>query len=556
MFIGPSPHAIREMGNKATAKRIMQCEEVPCIPGYDGAEQDDAALAREADRIGYPLMVKAMAGGGGKGMRLVAAAAQLPEALRAARSEALKAFGNGALMLEKAILAPRHVEVQIFGDVAGNVVYLGDRDCSVQRRHQKVIEEAPAPGLPKDLRVRMGEAAVRAAKAVDYVGAGTVEFLVTDAGDFYFLEMNTRLQVEHPVTEMVTGLDLVEWQIRIARGERLPLTQEQVRLNGHAIEVRVYAEDPCAGFLPQTGRLHVWHPPEGSGIRVDSGLNAGATVSTSYDPMVAKVIASGPDRDVARRRLASALERFAIGGLRNNLHFLRQCLLHPVFAKADLDTGFLDREQVDVSACAAPEATSTAIAAALWQSRDVADVDPSLRHWHSRPWRSQKLVLASGETTATLRVSAMGAGLSEFSVEHADGSQTRVGLIRQSGTALRVRVDGVDEQVHAVWSDGGLDLVRGDCCFRFEEEQASSVGRVAAGTAVVTAPMPGSIAQLRVAPGQMVSAGEVLLILEAMKMEHEIQAPVSGCIEQVHAHAGQQVGMRKVLVHIVAGQME
>jgi geranyl-CoA carboxylase alpha subunit len=550
VFIGPSPRAIRDMGNKATAKQLMQRQEVPCIPGYDGADQDDNVLAREAARIGFPVMVKAMAGGGGKGMRLVESAAQLAEALRAARSEALKAFGNGALMLEKAVIAPRHVEVQVFGDSHGNVVYLGDRDCSIQRRHQKVIEEAPAPGLTPELRQRMGEAAVRAARAVEYVGAGTVEFLVTREGGFYFLEMNTRLQVEHPVTEMVTGLDLVEWQIRVARGEALPLAQEQVRLEGHAIEVRVYAEDPCAGFLPQTGELSVWRPPEGAGIRVDSGLAQGATVSTFYDPMVAKVIAHGADRTTARKRLAMALERFAVGGLRNNLHFLRQCLLHPVFARAELDTGFLDREQVDLAACVTPDAATLAIAAALWQTRAVGSLDPSLRNWHSRPWRAQPLLLESGDAKAMLRVRAEG---DRMQVEHGDGAVTSVLLRQQEGTALRVSVDEVDEVVHASWQGEDLDLVRGDRYFRFAEAQGNAGARMVAGTAVVTAPMPGSIAQMRVTAGATVAAGDVLLILEAMKMEHEIQAPVGGRVEQVHAEAGQQVGMRQALVRIVAG---
>ncbi len=550
VFIGPTPEAIRAMGNKATAKAIMLREQVPCIPGYDGAQQDDAVLAEQAQRIGYPVMVKAVAGGGGKGMRLVDSAAQLPDALRAARSEALKSFGNGALMLEKAIVRPRHVEVQVFGDAHGQVIHLGDRDCSIQRRHQKVIEEAPAPGLDGALRERMGEAAVRAARAVGYQGAGTVEFLVTPDGGFYFLEMNTRLQVEHPVTEMVTGIDLVEWQIRVARGEPLPLAQEQVRVQGHAIEVRVYAEDPCAGFLPQTGRLSVWQPPEGEGIRVDAGLAQGCEVSTSYDPLMAKVIAAGADRELARRRLIRALERFAVGGLRNNLHFLGQCLRHPGFSEVRrLDTGFLDRERIDVEAAREPDPRTVAIAAALWQARGLARVDASLRHWHSRPWPAEGLALECGTWQGALQLTALpDRGLC---VKQPDGTAITVDLPGGEASSSVV-VDGVRETVHWAWTPDGLDLVRGDRCFAFSLARRAAEAGTRRGAAVVSSPMPGSIAEMRVSEGALVAAGDVLLILEAMKMEHQIEAPVAGRVAALHARGGDQVGIRQVLVEIVA----
>lgn len=549
VFIGPSPHAIRSMGNKATAKSILIGQGVPCIPGYDGAEQDDRVFEREANRIGYPVMVKAMAGGGGKGMRLVESVAQLADASRAARSEALKAFGNGALMLEKAILSPRHVEVQVFGDMQGHIVYLGDRDCSIQRRHQKVIEEAPAPGLSQELRECMGRAAVQAARAVDYVGAGTVEFLVTPDQSFYFLEMNTRLQVEHPVTEMVTGLDLVEWQIRIARGENLPLTQEQVRLDGHAIEVRVYAEDPCSDFMPQTGNLSIWQPPQGSGIRVDAGLSVGASVSTSYDPMVAKVIAHGVDRELARLRLARALDQFAIGGVRNNLHFLGQCLRHPVFAQAHLDTGFLDREHLDLHACTVPDAQIVAIACALWQARDVGDIAPELHSWRSRPWREEILSLQCDDWQGERRISSHADG---GYLVLADGGKTVHVVLGSGSVSSRVCVDGVDETAHFAWIGDTLDLVRGDCYFRFTQLQEVAKGRNAEGLSVICAPMPGSVVEVRALLGSRVEAGAVLLILEAMKMEHQIEAPIAGLVTQVHAEAGQQVGMRDVLMQIEA----
>jgi geranyl-CoA carboxylase alpha subunit len=547
VFIGPSAGAIRAMGNKATAKRIMRECGVPCIAGYDGADQDDAAFAREAARIGWPVMVKAVAGGGGKGMRLVASAKQLPEALRNARSEALRSFGDGALMLEKAVIEPRHVEVQIFGDAHGNVVHLGDRDCSVQRRHQKIIEEAPAPGLPQALRQRMGEAAAKAARAVHYEGAGTVEFLVRGDSEFYFLEMNTRLQVEHPVTEMVTGLDLVEWQFRIAAGEPLPLAQAEIKVEGHAIEARVYAEDPAADFLPQSGRILTWHPPEGPGLRVDHGLCEGASVSTHYDPMIAKVIAFGRDRELARRRLAAAIERFAIGGVRNNLAFLRQCLLHPDFAAARLDTSFLDRHAFDDVPGGAPDRKMVAIAAALFQQRDVQALDGSLRSWRSRPWRAEQLALASGEWRSSVRISAEPGGLAR--VSDAEGT-TEVRLL-SAGPCSRVRVDGVDQSVHHAWHDGELHLVRDEryACFATPRETET---RSSAKGAIVLAPMPGSILDVRVAPGARVEAGEVLMILEAMKMEHQIQAPVSGSVAALGVSAGQQVGLREMLAEIVA----
>lgn len=549
-FIGPSPAAILAMGNKATAKAMLRHHGVPCIPGYNGEIQEDSHLEREARRIGFPLFVKAVAGGGGKGMRLVYEAAQLGEALRGARSEARKAFGDDTLMLEKAVLAPRHIEVQVFGDSHGNLVYLGDRDCSIQRRHQKVIEEAPAPGIETALRARMGETAIRVARAVDYVGAGTVEFLVAPDGEFYFLEMNTRLQVEHPVTEMVTGLDLVEWQIRIARGERIPLRQDEIPCLGHAIEARVYAEDTCHDFLPQTGCISIWEPPEGEGVRVDSGLAMGMTVGTAYDPMVAKVIGYGSDRDTARRRLAAALQRFYIGGLRNNLHFLRQCLLHPAFVDATVDTGFLDRESIDVSACANPDQVSVSIAACLWQSRDLTYLDPSLRNWRSRPWRSQPMTLDSGRRRITVRVRA--APGEPMAVEHDDGSVV-LAMHREDGL---FNIDGVDESVRFAWSDSGLDLVRGDVFFHFSRASVGDGVREKPGAALVTAPMPGNVAELRVVSGTVVTAGAVLVVLEAMKMEHQIHAPFDGRVAMIYAEAGQQVGMHQALVQIAALESE
>jgi geranyl-CoA carboxylase alpha subunit len=548
VFIGPSPAAIADMGDKARAKQIMAGCGVPCISGYDGAEQDEATLAREAARIGWPVMVKAIAGGGGKGLRRVDAPHQLPEALRAARSEALKAFGNGAVMLEKAILNPRHIEVQVFGDSLGNVIYLGDRDCSIQRRHQKVIEEAPAPGLSDELRARMGAAAVRAALAVRYEGAGTVEFMLDAQGEFHFLEMNTRLQVEHPVTEMCTGLDLVEWQIRVARGEPLPMKQRDVMLQGHAIEARVYAEDPAANFLPQTGRLTIWRPPQGAGLRVDSALAVGAQVSTHYDPMIAKLVAHGPDRETARLRLLRAIDGFAIGGLRHNLSFLRRCASNPAFAAAALDTGFIDREAPALACAEYPSRTLIAVAAAMVQSHAAEGIAPELRHWHSRPGRPQPLSLRCRAMQVRLRVGASG---QSFELNDDEGS-LRVELLDHVGDLLSVRVDGLDLALHAAWSGDELDLVHGTDGWRFAEVSAAPASTTQTQCTRVTAPMPGHVVEVRYADGAQVQAGDVVLVLEAMKMEHQIEAPASGRIRQLAAVTGQQVGMRQALFEVDA----
>ncbi len=341
IFIGPPKTAIEIMGDKAKAKRAMLAAGVPCIPGYQGESQDEATLVSEAEAIGMPVMLKAAAGGGGRGMRLVDDVTQLAASMALAKSEAENAFGSGELIIEKAVLQPRHVEIQVFGDGHGNVIHLGERDCSVQRRHQKVVEESPCPVMTEELRAAMGAAAVEAARAVNYVGAGTVEFLLDQSGDFYFLEMNTRLQVEHPVTEMVTGLDLVEWQLRVARGEPLPATQDDITLTGHAIEVRLYAEEPEQGFLPSTGPIHLFSLPEGEGLRVDAGVESGDAVSPFYDAMVAKVIGYGDTREDARRRLLTGLEEGALLGLGNNRDFLIDVLDRPAFVAGEATTAFI-----------------------------------------------------------------------------------------------------------------------------------------------------------------------------------------------------------------------
>ena len=372
IFIGPPPAAIAAMGNKAAAKRRMIDAGVPCVPGYQGTDQSDAHLEKEARKIGLPVMVKAAAGGGGRGMRLVERDADLLEAIRTARAEAESAFGSGELILEKAVVDARHVEIQVFADAHGNVIHLGERDCSVQRRHQKVIEEAPSPAVNADLRHRMGAAAVAAARAIGYRGAGTVEFLLAADGAFYFLEMNTRLQVEHPVTEAITGQDLVAWQLKVAAGEKLPLTQEQVKFSGHAIEVRLYAEDAYAGFLPQTGRIDVWRPASGPGIRVDHGMKDGLAISPFYDPMIAKVIAHGANREEARTRLVQALRDTVVLGPVTNRHFLIRLLEHPEFAAGKATTAFIGKHFAG-DALKPPEVTNAhwALAAALLWRRSA-----------------------------------------------------------------------------------------------------------------------------------------------------------------------------------------
>jgi geranyl-CoA carboxylase alpha subunit len=364
-FVGPDPQAIRIMGDKAESKRRMIEADVPCVPGYLGDDQADTVLIREAERIGYPIMVKAAAGGGGRGMRLVHEAHALPVALQTARSEAKAAFGDGRLLLERAVIDARHVEIQVFGDRHGNVIHLGERDCSVQRRHQKVVEEAPSPAVNGDLRARMGQAAVRAAAAIGYVGAGTVEFLLGPDGTFYFLEMNTRLQVEHPVTEMVTGLDLVALQLTVAEGKPLPIAQQGVGFTGHAMEVRLYAEDPSTDFLPQTGQICAWEPATGDGIRIDHGLRVGATISAFYDPMLAKLIAWGPDRDEARRRLVRSIEDTRVFGVATNRAFLLATLRNPEFAAGKATTAFIGRQFPTGFAAAPPPPWAAPVAAAV-----------------------------------------------------------------------------------------------------------------------------------------------------------------------------------------------
>ena len=545
VFIGPGAEAIALMGNKAAAKRRMIEAGVPCVPGYEGADQSDAVLADQAAQIGYPVMIKAAAGGGGRGMRLVESADGFADALGLARSEALSAFGSDEVILEKAVPRPRHVEIQVFADRHGTTVHLGERDCSVQRRHQKVIEEAPSPAVSPDLRARMGQAAVDAACAVNYEGAGTVEFLLDAEGAFYFLEMNTRLQVEHPVTEMVTDLDLVAMQLRVARGEALGVAQEDLRLKGHAIEVRLYAEDPDQDFLPQSGPALDWRAPSGPGLRVDDGIRSGQDISPHYDPMLAKIIAHGATREEARQRLISALGATALHGLRDNRDFLIRCLSHPGFADGSATTSFLNDAPELIQA---PElsVSEQAMAAAVYylaeRARFASDVSEELLGWSSTGVLAHRMMLEVDGRLLACRVEEAGGTLFVQIGDH------RLACVEVDGD---IRVDGVRMGLTSRFADGGhlyVTTAKRSLVLRRSTlaESAEQAGR----DGVIRAPMHGALIELCVAPGDQVQPGDRLAVLEAMKMQHEILSPVAGRVEALGAGAGQQVKAGAVLAEI------
>ena len=539
IFLGPPASAIEAMGSKSAAKALMELAGVPLVPGYHGEDQDLETFRLAAERIGYPVLLKATAGGGGKGMKVVENVTQLAEALASAQREALSSFGDARMLVEKYVLKPRHVEIQVFADQHGNCLYLNERDCSIQRRHQKVVEEAPAPGLSAAQRQAMGESAVRAAQAIGYVGAGTVEFLLDARGDFFFMEMNTRLQVEHPVTEAITGLDLVAWQIRVARGEPLPITQAEVPLRGHAIEVRLYAEDPGNDFLPQTGRLRVYRESAaGTGRRVDSGVSEGDEVSPFYDPMLGKLIAWGEDREQARLRLLAMLNEFAIGGLKTNLSFLRRIIAHPAFAAAELDTDFIPRYQQQLLPApqALPTAFWTAAGEAFRQSLtpDIRADDPA------SPWAiacglrcglpSQTLLAleSNGERQIVTLTAPSTAMHHEQLIIEEDGVQRRHLAIRREDT-LYVYWEG---ELHTVTPFDPVITASGS-----HESQGG-----------LSAPMNGSVVRVLVAPGQAVAAGAALVVLEAMKMEHSLRSPRDGVVKSLFCQEGEMVNEGSVLV--------
>lgn len=559
VFIGPSVDAIHLMGSKRLSKIAMLEAGVPCIPGYEGAAQDDDTLASEAERIGYPLMIKASAGGGGRGMRLVQASAELLAQIRTARSEAQNAFGSGELILERAVIRPRHVEIQVFGDTHGNIVYLGERDCSVQRRHQKVVEEAPCPVMTPELRRAMGEAAVKAAASVSYVGAGTVEFLLDASGEFFFLEMNTRLQVEHPVTELISGQDLVAWQIRTAAGQPLPLRQEEIRLQGHAIEVRLYAEDAAAGFLPQTGQVLRWEPELLPGVRIDHGLLEGQAITPFYDPMLAKVIAYGETRDDARRKLVRAVERCVLLGVNGNQRFLANLLEHPQFAAGNATTAFI-AEHFENDPSLQPHSASLAelaIAAALFYqaSAGARAHQPGLSGWRNAggaPWRC---VLKQGEHKHTVELEVVADGpQAQLRVSRGD-EQLCLRLLASDGRWLTLELDGVrrrqayhheGERLWLYGERGNLELL--------DVTHEPAGGQSAASSGAVKAPMDGAIVDVLTSEGASVSKGQLLLVLEAMKMEHPLKAGVDGIVRRIGVSQGDQVKSRQLLVEIEASE--
>ena len=552
IFIGPTPAAMAAMGNKRAAKALVEAVGVPTIPGYGGKEQSDERLRQETERIGYPLMVKAAAGGGGKGMRLVTEAAQLDEALVSARREALQAFGSDELILERAIVAPRHVEFQVFGDVAGNIIHLGERECSIQRRHQKVIEETPSPAVKAELRQRMGETAVSAAKAVHYTNAGTVEFLLDEKGDFYFLEMNTRLQVEHPVTEMVTGIDLVAWQIAIAEGKPLPLTQAQVSLSGHAIEARIYAENPANDFLPVTGDILLWQEPEGESIRVESGLLAQDTVSIYYDPMLAKVIAWGVDRETAVRRLLHALQTTTLFGLTTNIPFLQDILRQPAFQSGDLSTHFIDQHlpnwQTPIGGLDA-----ALIAASLAQFNQHPQLATNSGYWRNNPNNPliYRYFVNQEQIEVHLTPSRRQPHTFTATIQNSDPFTIHNSQFIIPYSSLSFTLNNHRQTLHLLltethaWVQTRSGTVSLEIVPLLPEPQQS-----AAVSDSLRAPMPGSVLAVLVEVGEHVKEGQPLMKLEAMKMEHTIRTAAAGIVEAIYFQAGDTVEADAQLLQI------
>ena len=551
IFIGPTPDAIRSMGSKREAKALVAKAGVPVIPGYDGSNQDPKVLAKEAIEVGFPVLLKASAGGGGKGMKLVRQKAELPDAIASAAREGQSSFGDGTLLVEKYIDDPRHVEIQILGDSHGSLIHLNERECSIQRRHQKIIEETPSPALDAALRTQMGEAAVLCGKAIGYQNAGTVEFILAPDRSFYFLEVNTRLQVEHPVTECVTGLDLVEEQILIAQGEPLRISQDTVRFEGAALEVRLYAEDPAAGFLPQSGKIIDWDLPPAEGLRVDSGVESGSEVGIHYDPMLAKIITFGQTRPLALQRMRRALRSLSVQGVTTNREFLLRVLDHPAFIAGDIDTHFIDRHLQDELGDGASEADvqRAAMAAALadQQRRDrtrvlVPDVPSGWRNNYHTP-QSVEYEVRGGEVLVDYRH----LGDDRFTVwTGAEARAVRLvsweppQLILEEGARrwpARISFDGDRTFVHS--ADFSIDLLRKP---RFPDKTQA----IPAGGCL--APMPGKVIELRVTEGDTVKAGQVLMIMEAMKMEHSVTAPRDGTVGQLLVTAGDQIDADALLV--------
>ena len=548
VFIGPSPEVIKAMGNKAGAKEIMRAAGVPCVPGYQGADQSETAMLDEARRIGFPVMIKAVAGGGGRGMRLVGDATAFPDALRAARSEAQSAFGDAPVILERVIIDPRHIEIQVFGDAFGNAIHLGERDCSVQRRHQKLIEEAPSPGVTPELRARMGTIAVSAIKSIGYEGAGTLEFLLDQNGEFYFMEMNTRLQVEHPVTEAITGLDLVELQLRIASGEPLGLRQENIQFFGHAIEVRLCSEDAAHDFTPQSGRMALWQMPDG--LRVEHALRSGSQIPPFYDSMIAKLVSHGATRDEARRRLIHGLEQTAAFGVTTNQAFLAACLRHAEFASGRVTTAFIVRNRADLLAPRKDARSDAAFAALL-----LYVTNP-----FAPPWRRGRTLAAAFLLPARVELDHAVYDI-EIARERDGGYAARLGgteyrfeIDELSGEAIRFRSNGLTESARFFREGDHLYFLRRGITVSVRDLTMSAPAAVGASSSDgrIRAAMSGRVVTVLVKQGERVTAGQPVITLEAMKMEHVHSAPISGMISAVEVTEGEQVTTGWIVVEIEA----
>lgn len=549
VFIGPSPQAIETMGNKAGAKEIMKKAGVPVVPGYQGADQGDEVMLAEAREIGFPVMIKAVAGGGGRGMRLVTDASSFPDALRSARSEAKAAFGDPTVILERAIQNPRHIEIQVFGDSHGNAIHLGERDCSVQRRHQKLIEEAPSPAVTPELRAKMGDVAVAAVKALRYEGAGTLEFLLDASGEFYFMEMNTRLQVEHPVTEAITGLDLVELQLRVARGEPLPVKQQDIRFTGHAIEVRLCSEDAAHDFMPQSGRMACWQVPDG--IRVEHALQSGSEIPPFYDSMIAKVIGHGANREEARGRLIVGLEQLAGFGVTTNQAFLLSCLRHPGFAKGEATTAFIGAHRDELLAPGTDAAFDVALAGLL-----LYVTNPQ-----APSWRRGRSLAATFPLPAKIEIAGQAYELEVWRerdgsyIVASDDRQGKFEIDRLDLDVIRFRHDGVMDRAKFL-RDGdrlhlqrrGIPLAASDLTLAAPKAAASS-----GGDGKVRAAMNGRVVAVLVKPGDRVTAGQPVMTLEAMKMEHVHKAGIDGVVAAIDVAEGEQVTTGRIVAEIGAG---
>ncbi|QWG20708.1 acetyl-CoA carboxylase biotin carboxylase subunit [Bradyrhizobium sediminis] len=548
VFIGPSPEAIKAMGNKAGAKDIMQAAGVPCVPGYQGADQGDGAMFAEAERIGFPVMIKAVAGGGGRGMRLVTDAAMFLDTLRSARSEAQGAFGDPTVILERAIADPRHIEIQVFGDRHGNAIHLGERDCSVQRRHQKLIEEAPSPAVSAELRARMGAVAVAAVKSIGYEGAGTLEFLLDRSGEFYFMEMNTRLQVEHPVTEAITGLDLVELQLRVAGGEPLGLKQDDIQFSGHAIEVRLCSEDAGHDFMPQSGRMALWQMPDG--IRVEHALQSGSEIPPFYDSMIAKLISRGESRDQARGKLICGLAQVAAFGVTTNQGFLIDCLRHPVFAGGEATTAFIGEHRDELLAGPKDPSSEAALAALLLY---VTAPD-------APPWRKGRTLATAFPLPVRLELDHGSYDLEVVRerdggyVASLGGEAHRFEIDELGGDTIRFRSNDVMETAKFLRNDDRLYFLHRGTTIAVRDLTLAAPATAAAtgGDGKVRAAMNGRVVAVLVKPGDKVAAGQPVMTLEAMKMEHVHTAGIAGTISAIDVAEGEQVTTGKIVVEIEA----